>query len=65
MLAKWQAIPAPITPEPSTAAFLILLLIDAVFGLNKKISEFSLAVQKYKTVANNGLFIWENTQRKK
>jgi hypothetical protein len=30
MLAKWQAIPAPITPEPSTAAFLILLLIDAV-----------------------------------
>ena len=27
MLAKWQAMPEPMTPEPSTAAFLILLLI--------------------------------------
>jgi hypothetical protein len=27
IFAKWQAIPEPITPEPNTAAFLILFVI--------------------------------------
>lgn len=31
MLAKWQAMPLPMTPEPNTATFLILLLIDEDF----------------------------------
>ena len=31
MLAKWHAIPDPITPEPSTATFFILRIIFRYF----------------------------------